>query len=436
MSGRFPIMRSLDPHHQRIGYLGALALIAYRGLDTKDAVRARLDAMLFEKIRAGSAEYEALMEDVPVDRRESLASLRKERKDEENPASVLYEKDEVSDWLYASELWLYQACMPSTKGALARNRVDRVIDFARWTGMLTPTTELSETGFLVQLLLEQCRNANPRPLLFNPLNPRPRLGLSLLYLRLLLAAEMLWPSLVLELVNRSDSKRTLATRGEDGLLQASVARLLDDVGQPTDPSDMLDLRDITDFRQSIASKPSTEENYLRPRLELLLDLDLVSRDSDKARNKQEFPWIPTPRTRTLAEEWARLVHGGNHIPDYLENGFFRSMARVYQVDAQRVADSRIMLLWFARAFHSVGREFGFTPGRTLALMACILALEAGQVLEVSEVFDAVYKAAKSEWGEYLRFSGGSRFDREFMIRIQPGLEESLDQSIKSRPEVL
>lgn len=436
MSGRYPIMRSLDPYHQRVGYLGALASIAYRGLDTKDAVRSRLDAMLFEKVRVDSPEYSAMLEEVPIERRDSLASTRRDRGEDENPASILYAADKASDWLYACEIWLHQACMPSPLGLVPRNRIDRIIDLARWTGMLTPTMELSEAGFLVQLLLGETRGAAGDPKLANLLNPRPRAGLFLMYLRLLLGAEVLWPSLVFELVERTDSKRTLATRGEDGLLRAGVARLLSELGEPTDPSDMLDLRDITDFRESIRAKPSTEENYLRPRLELLLDLGLVGREGGKGRGRDTFPWVTTPRTRMLADEWARLTHRGNHIPDYLEEEYFGSMARVCQMDGKRVADSRCVLLWASRAFKGVGREVGFTPGRTLAIMACILAFEAGEVLEVRQVFDAVYAAAKSPWGDYLRFSGGSRFDREFMIKLQPGLSEALQKDIETRREVV
>ena len=85
------------------------------------------------------------------------------------------------------------------------------------------------------------------------------------------------------------------------------------------------------------------------------------------------------------------------------------------------------MLWFGRAFEDIGREFGFTPGRTLALKACLLAWENKRTMEVGDVFDAVYRFARqgSPLDQYLHFSGGSRFDREFLIRIDPGLVEHL-----------
>src|SRR5689334_23975712 len=43
---------------------------------------------------------------------------------------------------------------------------------------------------------------------------------------------------------------------------------------------------------------------------------------------------------------------------------FRS--RVLGLDHRPVKSDDERLLWFARAFQEIGREFGFTPGRTLA----------------------------------------------------------------------
>ena len=107
----------------------------------------------------------------------------------------------------------------------------------------------------------------------------------------------------------------------------------------------------------------------------------------------------------------------------LEQEFFAYCADAYgyKVSGTVIADSEI-LLWFARAFKLVGREYGFTPGRTITTTACLLAIERGRLLELGAVADCVYRAAKSEFSKYLKFSGGSRFDREFLIRVQPGLE--------------
>jgi hypothetical protein len=90
------------------------------------------------------------------------------------------------------------------------------------------------------------------------------------------------------------------------------------------------------------------------------------------------------------------------------------------------------MLWFARAFKDIGREFGFTPGRTLALKACLMAWEHGCTMEVGDVFDAVYRAAREPIHEFLHFSGGSRFDREFLIRVDDEAITHLEQQRAAR----
>jgi hypothetical protein len=48
-------------------------------------------------------------------------------------------------------------------------------------------------------------------------------------------------------------------------------------------------------------------------------------------------------------------------------------------------------------------------------------------MDLSEVFDCVYHAAQSAFEKYLHFSGGSRFDREFLIRIDDELLGVLEE---------
>ena len=64
------------------------------------------------------------------------------------------------------------------------------------------------------------------------------------------------------------------------------------------------------------------------------------------------------------------------------------------------------------------------------MLACLLAWEAGVRLEIRETFDAVYQAATSRWGAYLHFSGGSRFDREFLIRIDEAALPALERETR------
>ncbi len=424
MSDRYPLMRSLDPYHQRIGYLGALALVGVRGLDYLESLVARYDALLFARVYPEDPRFHELEARVSQNRREALAECTR-RPATADPAAILRRTTEPPGWLYAAEFWLHDQCMASSVGGLPREKLHRTVDLARWTHTLLPTIELSETGVLLRHLLEESRGTTD-PVLFNPLNPRARPCLPLLYARLLLAAEMLYPFLVMTLV----SERKLATRGEHGLLRAASASMRNVVGGSVDPEDILAVRELIEFDESIRRNISTEENYLRPRMEILVDLGLVARKSESPGKRTEFMWRVTDTTRRLAEEWTPLRVAANAIPVYLERAFFGSMSRVYALRTRRVHTADERLLWFARAYQLVGREFGFSPGRTLALLACLLAWEAGLTMEIAELFDAVYAAAHGPWSTYLHFSGGSRFDREFLIRIDRELVRELETVVE------
>lgn len=86
-------------------------------------------------------------------------------------------------------------------------------------------------------------------------------------------------------------------------------------------------------------------------------------------------------------------------------------------------------MWFAKAYTEVRREIGFTPGRTVAQLGSLLAAEAGVRLEVKDLFDLAYRLPSGPYAARVSFSGGSRFDTEFMIKIDPALVPELEQTL-------
>jgi hypothetical protein len=202
------------------------------------------------------------------------------------------------------------------------------------------------------------------------------------------------------------------------------------------PEDLIEIKDISNLRDSIAKNKSTEENYLRPRMELLVDLDLIKRNISTSSRLGTFPWSVTPKTKRAAEVLSDLGVDHESISKYLDKKFFGSMAYVYGVKKTPISDNRLILRWFATAFERIGRDHGFTPGRSVALLACLLAFEAGRILEVEQVFNIVYESARSEWSPFLKFSGGSRFDREFMILVDKKFIAALEESLATTPEQL
>jgi hypothetical protein len=205
--------------------------------------------------------------------------------------------------------------------------------------------------------------------------------------------------------------------------------LLTVIGDPTDPEDILAARDILEFKSAILASFSTEENYLRPRMEHLVDLGIVGRLSTNKRRATEFTWVVTDTTRRAAREWRALIDDPSGIAEHLDTSFFQTLTQIYDEPRRHSTSSDERLLWFARAYRTIGRDFGFTPGRALALLACLYAWESGVVIEISELFDTVYAAAQSQWAPALHFSGGSRFDREFLIRIDDNLLPQLEGAV-------
>lgn len=455
MRYEYPILRSLDPHHSRIGYLGALACVAIRGLDRLESLRARLEALLFAELESTDPRFLCLFARVPIERHDALLK-RMYREQEASPSTVLLprgpgpqlpegitlpppprpskpkvkpiipvpkEMDDLdapipTSWLYLSELWLFDAEMPSPKEFQVQDQLKNTIEFGRWTGLLLPTLELSEMGFVLRKLLLGSDLDDPDGTI-NLLSPVAHPGLQVFYLSLLLRAEVLYPFLVVELVEREQAKNDGIPSGKDGLLRGAVDRMLQRLegkGSTTDPEDMLALRDVWDF-QSALVKPSTENAYLRPRMEHLVDLGLVQKADSKDSGKGSLSWQVTDVTRRLSEAVAPLMTPSADVASFLDQELFGLAEIVYVAGTTKVTSEVERLFWFTKAFGVIGRSIGFTPGRSLAMLACLMAWADGRRIELQEVFDTVYAAAKGEWESFLHFSGGSRFDQEFLIRV-------------------
>lgn len=432
MTTEYPLLASIDPHQQRIGYVGALSLIATRDYSTRDALTSRLKDLLYRKVYHDDPLFEDLLGRVHEHRRPTLLETASHNatNTDLSPASILAAPDRQQPWLTMNAFWINDDRMPSALGELVEKKAFRIVDLARMLGVLLPGHDLSENGYLLKHLLEDVnvRPENPRA---NPLIPNPRPALPVLYLRLLLESDVLFPFLIGELVNAEAEGRRLFTSGKQGLLLASVDALLAAIGTATYPDEILAIQNINTYRNAIASNQSTQENYLRPRLEMLVDVGyLARRDTSGGRN--EFVWTTTAATRALATELSANLTKSTNREVFLDNQFFGALARTQGLQSRIVTNPDEVLWHFARAIDRVKRDFGFTPGRTGALLACLLAWEEHKIIEISQVYDAVYNAAKSDLNRYLHFSGGSRFDREFLIRLDDDLQSLLEERLKGR----
>jgi hypothetical protein len=423
MSAHCRILRSLDPHHQRLGYLNGVVLCCVRELDSREALTARFHDLMFERIYEDDPRWPSLHELVAEDEVKPLADIMK-RLSHDDPTSVFLKGNSASHWLFIHDLWRSSTEIYSRLGRLGNEeeKLSRPIELAKWFQLILPTYELSELGVVLRSILEERKRIDGNA--FNPLKVRGVQELQLLYLRMMIESDCLFAILVDEFASRFTTGVRITTRGPDGLLRAAVERIIKTLGEPSRPDEILAIQQVYEFRDAILKSLSTEENYLRPRMEMLVDVAIIDRVQQGKSN--EFQWVPTEVTRRATREWQRLLTLTEDPSRYLDREFFGSMNKIYDLDKRGISSEREALGYFAKAFSMAGREFGFTPARTLALTACLLAWREEVILELSAVLEAVQNAAKNEFGQFLHFSGGSRFDGEFLIRVDPKLQSVLD----------
>jgi hypothetical protein len=423
MSPRFPLLRSLDPYHQRLGYLNCVLLCAQASLDSRESVVARFHDYVFSRVDEGSSLWEALVPDI---NERSLQQLHKASQEarRNDPTSILVKDTPGSQWAYLHELWLHSQRVYSAVGAI-RNEEDKIarpVELARWLGLLLPTYNVSDTGHVLRVFIDGLRTKQGDA--FNPFVVRGVPQMAIGYLRAFLEADCLMPILLNVLVDEM-ANGGVSTRGERGLLRLSVGRLLATTGEATRPDEIADYQQLGIFRDSVTKNLSTEENYLRPRMEILVDLGIVDRhDSAKS---TAFPWVVTDVTRRAASELAGLAALSERREEYLDGRFFESAGTIYGqplVSTPELTGLRA----FGRAFAVVGREFGFTPARAVALAACMDEWASGRRWELDQILAIVKDAAHTALGKYLHFSGGSRLNEDFLIRVDPAISTQVDDA--------
>ena len=188
MSRRYPIIRSLDPYHQRLGYLNGVVMVAERGLDRREALTARFQDMMFEKVYRDEERWALWFAQATHEGQGQIESAMTKAM-ESDPAAILLRNRREGGWSYAQDLWIHDRKMPSSLGAIPfeEDKLSRPIELAKWMEIILPTYELSETGVVLRALLD-ARRAEERDR-FNPLRVEGLHELQLIYLRSLLRSE-------------------------------------------------------------------------------------------------------------------------------------------------------------------------------------------------------------------------------------------------------
>lgn len=457
------ILAELDERQVRLGYVNCVVLVAGRQLDTRTALRRRFDEFVFRKVQEGSAEEAKFLAQIDEEGRRTLEAQDRQRsrkrggsKAPPDPVAVLRRESSKGRCRYVSHLWLLQRCMPSHLGPLAPERSEVFIEHAKHLGLLAETYALTESGHVLKRLLLQrdptLRDGFPTP---NPLHVGQRLAVRTLYVWALLENDAVTPFLLREFAARRQNDPELLVAAVDGLVESFARHARVDSA--------MEMKTLREYRDRVAkgtrasagvprggsggSKRATNQgglreyleraaskggfkihrHHVRPRLEHYVDVGLLGRRRDG--QASETVYRPTPETQRAVQAWGPLIENPKGAKRFLDGQFFAATAHALGLDGTGECTVEERLLYFARAYELVSRQIGFTPGRTVAFAACLLALEEGRIAEVDSMFEAIYEAAKTELGEHLIFSGGSRFDREFLIRVRPEIEQLLCERV-------
>jgi hypothetical protein len=169
-------------------------------------------------------------------------------------------------------------------------------------------------------------------------------------------------------------------------------------------------------------------HHMTPRLEFLVDLDIIARLEIEQRPANELYWYRvTDTTLSYAKYLAEHFFSGYNKLDieyFVRHKAFDFASHIYDIDTRKADNDNEIFKWFMRAYKVITRDIGNTPAWSISLLGCLYAQEAGVCIEIAEMYRVATEMGK-KYSTFLRYSGGSGFDEEFLIKIDPKLYKEL-----------
>lgn len=437
------VLTSLTKDQMRLGYLNCLVLVAGRQLDTHAGLLRRFEELVLRKITPEDSEFQEHMLLI-VQQYEKQQNLWRVGQTRETDSWPPRHTGRPKPFYYLHELWLKHDAVSDATGAIAPGSCRQILKMARNMGLIGPTYALTEFGVLLRsLLLDMGRDfSDGRPEL-NPFHIWKRAGLALTFLYLLLSSDIVLPFLV-ELYAKDSivseqkgvmrktatNNRGTITGEKDAVserlsidknperqatyLILALDKLIDGLSKHLPIDQTLLLKEVRQLRSRLEDHDRLK-NHFYPRRQHLIDLGLLKRGQGAAAGDPLF--ARTLATQRASNAWRGLIENPLKQDSLIQRNFFRWSAEIYGFSARPAENDLCRLDYYARGFPLVGREIGFTPARTVALAGCLLAIEEGVIIEVDEMFRMMAEMAKGPYRPYLHYSGGSRLDREFLIRV-------------------
>jgi hypothetical protein len=416
----------LDWHTLRLGAFHVLTAVGERSIDTREALLTRFQNILFRKIYQDDPAFTRFRPSLDQDT--FIRMDARARDVRPNPAAELLPVESEMPWFHTVELWQADRRLPARGvGPIAEEHAFRYLDLGKKLGIFTPTNALSERGETLRAFY-----AVNHPGLIDWTGPDPNpifvdtLASQVILLDALLREDALMPLMMMEFVETPEAGIAKAYRPVDDeqqpeLLMRAAKHLYDVLGVEPDIHTALELQHLRKFIEAIAVKKN-HLNQALPRMEFALDLGLIER---AGAGRRAPTYRPTAVTERFAEVFAQYREDPTAAQNALDDTFFGSVAVCYGIHTEPVLSDEEKLYWFSRGYKLVKRPAGFTPGRTAAFAGSLLAMQAGRLVEQSAMYETMFRSAHGPYSAFLGFSGGSRFDREFLIRVDDKLEKEL-----------
>lgn len=169
-------------------------------------------------------------------------------------------------------------------------------------------------------------------------------------------------------------------------------------------------------------KRSSYRHHAAPRLEFLVDLGLLQRDSDRKEEDSHdvdsdsgYAYQVTVTTRRFADYLKKHFQPNLDVEKFVRERAIDCCAETHGLSLKPASEAE-QVGFLVKGFQAVKREIGSTPMWTAALMSSLLALKDEIRIEIADFYALAKKLSMAE-GAKVRLSGGSRFDGEFLITI-------------------
>ena len=400
------ILTQLDQRQTRLGILNVLGQVATRNLETRGSLQRRFDDAFFRKERVHVQDWRRTVQRLK-ERQPALAKHLEKR------GRSIHGEDY---WLYAAERWASDARVLSGLLSVDEGRTGVYLDLARWCGIIGNTYGLTEAGVILKAIQPARTELENRE--YNPLLIQDRVQERALITMLLLQADTVTPFFLRELVD--NFFRTAGNRTEVQCLYPAVEALLSVARSGAGLTHALAVRDVVEYRDRLKSENASWHNS-RPRVEFLVDLGLLQSEPSTANLH-----APTDAGLRAAKLWQSMLDEPRRVQQILDHHFFGVFAAIHGLSLEPVNDSESRLFALANAFRApVVRPVGHTPARSIALLACLDFLSRGRLVEISDLLETLRSESHGRWAALISFSGGSRLDGEFLIRLDKRLVSEL-----------